>query len=244
MSCSSTRSCRWVTRRSPGGVWIDWRGCGRRASPWCSCRTISTSSRPLPIVPSISRAGRVRAEGPWIRWLPGTATMSPGATEKPAEDAGIELRVIEEGRRWGSGEVEIVSVELATDAGATRLVPTGTPCRLRIRYRAQREIDDFVVGVAWHRADGTLVAGHNTDLDGLICRGGSTAKVRSAAATLRWIWRPGTIWSTWRCTPRTARPTTTGATPSESGSPRESNGPVCGPRRTDGSGMASSSNDV
>ncbi len=67
-----------------------------------------------------------------------------------------------------SGEVEIVSATLSTDAGNTRLIPTGTPCRLEIRYRAHREIDDFVVGVAWHSADGTLAAGHNTELDGLV----------------------------------------------------------------------------
>jgi hypothetical protein len=29
-------------------------------------------------------------------------------------------------------------------------------------------VEDFVFGLAWHAAGGTLVAGHNTDLDGLI----------------------------------------------------------------------------
>ena len=32
--------------------------------------------------------------------------------------------------------------------------------------RMWRPQTDFVFGVAWHAADGTLVAGHNTDLDG------------------------------------------------------------------------------
>jgi ABC-2 type transport system ATP-binding protein/lipopolysaccharide transport system ATP-binding protein len=29
-----------------------------------------------------------------------------------------------------------------------------------------RPVEDFVFGLAWHRADGTQVAGHNTELDG------------------------------------------------------------------------------
>jgi hypothetical protein len=36
-----------------------------------------------------------------------------------------------------------------------------------IRYRVRSPVDDFVFGVAWHRADGLLVSGHNTALDGV-----------------------------------------------------------------------------
>ncbi len=112
------------------------------------------------------RAGRVRSRGSVDSVIARYRGDVAGTPEKPAEDQASSSRVDGQSRRWGSNEVEIVAVELATDTGVTRLVPTGAPCRLRIRYRAQREIDDFVVGVAWHRSDGTLVTGHNTDLDG------------------------------------------------------------------------------
>jgi len=112
------------------------------------------------------RAGRVRSRGSVDSVIARYRGDVAGTPEKPAEDRESSVRADGQSRRWGSGEVEIVAVELPTGAGVTRLVPTGAPCRLRIRYRAQRQIDDFVVGVAWHRSDGTLVTGHNTDLDG------------------------------------------------------------------------------
>jgi ABC-type polysaccharide/polyol phosphate transport system ATPase subunit len=111
-------------------------------------------------------AGRVRAEGEVKRVVARYRADVDGGAEKPSGDE-VAVRVIEEGKRWGSGEVEILSVELVTDAGATRLIPTGTPCRVRIRYRADRAVEDCIVGLAWNRGDTTLVAGHNTDLDGL-----------------------------------------------------------------------------
>jgi len=116
------------------------------------------------------RAGRVRAEGPVESVVARYRDDDAGVAEVPTGDGTAAVRVVDEGRRWGSGEAEIVSVELATGAGKTHLVPTGASCWLAIRYRARRDLDDFVVGVAWHRADGNLVAGHNTDLDGLVPR--------------------------------------------------------------------------
>ena len=117
------------------------------------------------------REGQVRSRGPVDSVVARYRSDVAGATEKPSGGEVVGGGGIDgERQRWGSGEVEIVSAELTTDAGATRLVPTGTPCRLRIRYQAHREVDDFVVGVAWHRADGMLVAGHNTELDGLVPR--------------------------------------------------------------------------
>jgi ABC-type polysaccharide/polyol phosphate transport system ATPase subunit len=113
------------------------------------------------------KAGRLRSQGPVGAVIARYRGDVAGAPDQPAEDLESSPRVDGRSRRWGSNEVEIVSLELATGAGATRLVPTGTPCHLRIGYRAQSEVDDFVVGVAWHRPDGTLVTGHNTELDGL-----------------------------------------------------------------------------
>jgi len=112
-------------------------------------------------------AGRIRAEGPVQEVVARYRADVAGRTTRSPEQAAADDRVIEEGRRWGSGEVEILSVELVTDAGPTRLIPTGTPCALRIRTRTAAEVGDCVIGVAWKRADETLVAGHNTELDGM-----------------------------------------------------------------------------
>ncbi len=116
------------------------------------------------------REGRVRAEGTVDSVVARYRSDVAGATQNLAEGEITRGRSDGEGQRWGNGEVEIVSADLMTATGATRLVPSGTPCRLRIRYQANRKIEDFVVGVAWHRMDGSLVAGHNTDLDGLVPR--------------------------------------------------------------------------
>ncbi|RLE32761.1 MAG: ABC transporter ATP-binding protein [Acidobacteria bacterium] len=77
------------------------------------------------------------------------------------------VRVLEEGRRWGNGDVEILDVEIRADGRTVRLLPSGAAAEVRVSYRAHRPVDDFVFGVAWHGADGTLISGHNTDLDGL-----------------------------------------------------------------------------
>jgi len=78
------------------------------------------------------------------------------------------VRVLEEGRRWGTGDVEIVEVEVSGGGGRGALVPSGSECTVRIRYRVVRPVEDFVFGLAWHAAGGALVGGHNTDLDGLV----------------------------------------------------------------------------
>jgi hypothetical protein len=80
------------------------------------------------------------------------------------------VRVIEEGRRWGNGDVEIVGVTVSSAGNEQRLIPSGSPCTVHIRYRVHRPVDDFVFGVAWQRLDGTAVGGHNTQLDGLRSR--------------------------------------------------------------------------
>jgi ABC-type multidrug transport system ATPase subunit len=117
------------------------------------------------------KQGRIRAEGPVETVVDRYRADVSGRAPQPDEDELSAIRVIEEGRRWGSGEVEILSVALETPAGTTRLVPSGTQCSLRIRTRTPERIEDAVVGVAWTSSDETLVAGHNTDLDGrTLCR--------------------------------------------------------------------------
>ncbi len=81
-----------------------------------------------------------------------------------------EVHAAEPERRWGNGDVEIVNVELIAGTTPQRVVANGNPCRLRIRYKVRRPVEDFVFGIAWHRADGAQVSGHNTDLAGLVPR--------------------------------------------------------------------------
>jgi len=78
-----------------------------------------------------------------------------------------EVRVVEEGRRWGSGDVEITAVEVESGGRRLQLVPSGADCTVRVRYRAHSVLTDFVFGLAWHGADGTLACGHNTQIDGV-----------------------------------------------------------------------------
>ena len=113
--------------------------------------------------------GRVVAEGPTdsvvARYRSDVAgdEGGGGATTSDGDTA-------EADRRWGNGDVEIVTVELIAGATPQRLVANGSPCHLRIRYRVRRPVEDFVFGVAWHRADGAQVSGHNTELAGLVPR--------------------------------------------------------------------------
>ncbi len=113
--------------------------------------------------------GRVVAEGPTdsvvARYRSDVAGNEGGgiATTSDADTA-------EADRRWGNSDVEIVTVELIAGATPQRLVANGSPCHLRIRYRVRRPVEDFVFGVAWHRADGAQVSGHNTELAGLVAR--------------------------------------------------------------------------
>lgn len=77
------------------------------------------------------------------------------------------VRVVEEGRRWGTGDAEIVGVEVGSGGATMRVVPSGADCHVTIRYVTRRPLTDFVFGIAWHRPDGSHVAGHNTAMDGL-----------------------------------------------------------------------------
>jgi lipopolysaccharide transport system ATP-binding protein len=70
------------------------------------------------------------------------------------------------GRRWGSGDVELIAVELLDAAGrpTVRFV-TGAPLVVRLRYRARRRVRRPVFGVAIY-AGGLQVGGPNTRVDG------------------------------------------------------------------------------
>jgi ABC-type polysaccharide/polyol phosphate transport system ATPase subunit len=112
------------------------------------------------------RGGRVVADGvPDAVIARYRSDVAGGEAADGAEQR--RVRVVEEGRRWGNGDVEIVEVAVSTAGSEQRLVPSGAPCTVHIRYRVHHGVDDFVFGIGWQRVDGAVVGGHNTDLDGL-----------------------------------------------------------------------------
>ena len=114
-------------------------------------------------------SGRVVVEGPADSVVARYRSDAAGEADRGRPELS-EVRIVEEGRRWGNGDIEIVDVEVFAGDTPQSLVPVGSPCRLSIRYKVQRPVEDFVFGVAWHRADGTQVSGHNTDLAGFVPR--------------------------------------------------------------------------
>ncbi len=66
-------------------------------------------------------------------------------------------------RRWGSGEVEIVDVQLLDARGRERNVfATGEKVTIKMRYHAHQRVDHPVFGIGIHRNDGLLISGPNT----------------------------------------------------------------------------------
>jgi len=70
------------------------------------------------------------------------------------------------GRRWGTGEVKITSVELLSDGAAVAALPTRAPLTVRLHYHCPAPVDRPVFGVAIHRDDGVHVTGPNTRMGG------------------------------------------------------------------------------
>jgi ABC-type polysaccharide/polyol phosphate transport system ATPase subunit len=88
---------------------------------------------------------------------------------------GEHLRLMEEVRqapagetanRWGSREVEIVSVKMLHPSGQERYVyQSGDPVRVIIHYRVHRPVPDTVFGIALMRSDGLWCYGTNTAVE-------------------------------------------------------------------------------
>ena len=68
--------------------------------------------------------------------------------------------------RWGSREVEIVSIELFGASGeATRVFHPEDGLTVRMHYTCHQGVDDAVFGIGIHRGDGLLIHGSNTDIE-------------------------------------------------------------------------------
>ena len=73
---------------------------------------------------------------------------------------------VETANRWGSREVEIVSVKMLHTSGQEQYVyQSGDPVRVVIHYRVHRPVPDTVFGIALMRADGLWCYGTNTAVE-------------------------------------------------------------------------------
>ena len=80
------------------------------------------------------------------------------------------------GKRWGSREAEMTSVEpLNADGEPCTVFDPQEDITVRIRYRSHTRLDDVVLGLAIYRTDGTYIYGTNSILDrtGIVTLDGS-----------------------------------------------------------------------
>jgi ABC-type polysaccharide/polyol phosphate transport system ATPase subunit len=69
--------------------------------------------------------------------------------------------------RWGSREVEIIGVELIGVSGAAgNVFQSGERVEIRLNLRAERLVQDVVIGIGIFNAEGTCCYGTNTHIEG------------------------------------------------------------------------------
>jgi hypothetical protein len=79
-----------------------------------------------------------------------------------------QLRATGDARRWGSGEIRIVDVELLDKEGRERQIfELGEPLTVVLHYESARRIEKPVFGLAIHRGDGVHITGPNTRFGGV-----------------------------------------------------------------------------
>ncbi len=114
--------------------------------------------------------GRVEAYGPTDDVVEGyySSVVAREEARFQAEHEAAKPTQSEEADRWGSGEVEIVDVDLLGDDGEVRhILLTGEPVTVRVRFHAHERIEQPVFGMAIHRQDGLHINGPNTIDDGV-----------------------------------------------------------------------------
>ncbi len=80
------------------------------------------------------------------------------------ERLSFSSRVGGEYPRWGSGEIEVTSVELlGSDGQPTRVVAPGEDVTFRLGYQVREEVREPVFGLGLYRSDGTYLNGSNHD---------------------------------------------------------------------------------
>jgi len=91
------------------------------------------------------------------------AYLNDMAAKREQQSGAPSLPELEEGRRWGTGRVQITGVELCDGGGKPRSVfVNGAPLQVRLRYRAEQPVEDPVFGIAFHHQNGVHVSGPNS----------------------------------------------------------------------------------
>ena len=110
--------------------------------------------------------GRIQAAGEVNDTI--GAYLQHEAEEEEARAAGGVSGGRRGARRWGTGDIEIVGVDILDETGSVRRVfQVGDTWSVRIRYQAHDRIEAPVFGLGVHRNDGVHVCGPNTTLAGL-----------------------------------------------------------------------------
>ena len=93
-------------------------------------------------------------------WLDAGVAKMQGDPKRVIDAYLLDVAAVENQQtRWGSGEVEITSVEL-------RGFEPGSSAEIVFRVRAARPVTDFVFGVAIFNAEGVCCYGTNTHIEG------------------------------------------------------------------------------
>ncbi len=90
------------------------------------------------------------------------------AVSRLRADGEISTELIASDRRWGTGRIQIIQVELCdgNNQPASTYV-TGDTLLIKMQYRARERVDDPVFGIAIHHQNGTHICGPNTHFGGL-----------------------------------------------------------------------------
>lgn len=161
-----THSLGLVERFCDEAVWLD---AGEKKAEGDPTRVVGTyvtdvarqEERFLKASDEKARLGAGDLEG--SAGLPTEAVAKVGLVD--ATEVSTDMNRAGEGR-WGSGGVEITSVEFATaDGQQTQVFHTGEPMRVTLGIRAATPVRDFVFGIGLFTADGVSVYGTNTDLE-------------------------------------------------------------------------------
>jgi lipopolysaccharide transport system ATP-binding protein len=104
--------------------------------------------------------GRLLADGPASEV---TALYRRRVGERRDSD---EVAEEDELSRWGDGSLRVESVRLLDADGAEHMnFDTDKPMTIAFRLKARRPVDDLVIGIGLHRADGAVLGGTNTFID-------------------------------------------------------------------------------
>ena len=95
------------------------------------------------------------------------AEIAIGEHSRIAEEVSLD-QPGETSNRWGSREIEIVTVKMLHSSGQEQYVyQSGEPVRVVIHYRVHRPVPDTVFGIAIIRGDGLWCYGTNTAVEDL-----------------------------------------------------------------------------